>query len=175
MVQEKRKIFSTGFLKLVAIATPLGFIAVEAGWFVTEVGRQPWIIYGIMRTSEAVTPMPGQIVHLLSFVLFILYLLVVAIWLMRRQIRVLHEGNKEDKYALCSNIFLLVSVYLYCLLGGADFGAGIIELTASKNPERIRKMITDAIAPIWEANHIWLIIAVVILFNGFPLVYTSYQ
>jgi cytochrome bd ubiquinol oxidase subunit II len=70
--------------------------------------------------------------------------------------------------------FLLVSVYLYCLLGGADFGAGIIELTASKkSKERIRKMITDAIAPIWEANHIWLIIAVVILFNGFPLVYTS--
>jgi cytochrome bd ubiquinol oxidase subunit II len=70
--------------------------------------------------------------------------------------------------------FLLVSVYLYCLLGGADFGAGITELFASKkSKERVRKMITDAIAPIWEANHIWLIIAVVILFNGFPTVYTS--
>jgi len=70
--------------------------------------------------------------------------------------------------------FLFVSVYLYCLLGGADFGAGIIELTASsKSKERVRKMITDAIAPIWEANHMWLIIAVVILFNGFPQVYTS--
>jgi cytochrome bd ubiquinol oxidase subunit II len=70
--------------------------------------------------------------------------------------------------------FLLVSVYLYCLLGGADFGAGILELTASrKSKERVKKMVTDAIAPIWEANHIWLIVAVVILFNGFPLVYTS--
>jgi cytochrome bd ubiquinol oxidase subunit II len=70
--------------------------------------------------------------------------------------------------------FLLVSVYLYCLLGGADFGAGIIELTASrKSKERVRKQVTGAIAPIWEANHIWLIVAVVILFNGFPPVYTS--
>jgi cytochrome bd ubiquinol oxidase subunit I len=41
------------------IATPLGFIAVEAGWTVTEVGRQPWIIYQVMRTAGAVTPMPG--------------------------------------------------------------------------------------------------------------------
>jgi cytochrome bd ubiquinol oxidase subunit II len=71
-------------------------------------------------------------------------------------------------------LFLLASVYLYCLLGGADFGAGILELTASKNSkDRVKKMITDAIAPIWEANHMWLIIVVVILFNAFPLIYTS--
>ena len=36
-----------------------GFIAVLAGWFVTEVGRQPWIIYQVMRTADAVTPVPG--------------------------------------------------------------------------------------------------------------------
>jgi cytochrome d ubiquinol oxidase subunit I len=48
-------------LRIVALATPLGFIAVEAGWTVTEVGRQPWIIYGVMRTAEAVTPMPGLV------------------------------------------------------------------------------------------------------------------
>jgi cytochrome d ubiquinol oxidase subunit I len=47
------------FLWLIALSTPVGFIAVEAGWIVTEVGRQPWIIYGIMRTEEALTPMPG--------------------------------------------------------------------------------------------------------------------
>ena len=43
------------FLRLLAISAPLGFLALEAGWVVTEVGRQPWIIYGRMRTSEAVT------------------------------------------------------------------------------------------------------------------------
>ncbi len=71
-------------------------------------------------------------------------------------------------------IFLLVSIYLYCLLGGADFGAGIIELFSRKpNKEKIRNLVSKAMAPIWEANHMWVIITVVILFMGFPAIYTQ--
>jgi cytochrome d ubiquinol oxidase subunit I len=44
------------FLKLCELASPLGFVAVIAGWVTTEVGRQPWVVYGLMRTREAVTP-----------------------------------------------------------------------------------------------------------------------
>jgi cytochrome bd ubiquinol oxidase subunit I len=44
------------FLKLCELASPLGFVAVIAGWVTTEVGRQPWVVYGLMRTGEAVTP-----------------------------------------------------------------------------------------------------------------------
>ena len=66
--------------------------------------------------------------------------------------------------------FLGVSLFLYVLLGGADFGAGIVELFTGRKSVRT---ISKAIAPIWEANHIWIILAVVILFNGFPKVYTS--
>ncbi len=70
-------------------------------------------------------------------------------------------------------LFFLVSIYIYCLLGGADFGAGIIELTAKgKSKERTVALVSEAMAPIWEANHMWLIIAVVILFNAFPTVYS---
>ncbi|MGZ8554245.1 MAG: cytochrome ubiquinol oxidase subunit I [Chitinophagaceae bacterium] len=65
--KKKKWLNSKWLLKLFVIATPMGFIAVEAGWTVTEVGRQPWIIYGIMKTADAVTPMPG-IVY--SFYLF---------------------------------------------------------------------------------------------------------
>ena len=62
-----------------------------------------------------------------------------------------------------------IAILLYVLLGGADFGAGIVELiTGKKGIDTISK----AIAPVWEANHIWIILAVVILFNGFPLAYT---
>jgi cytochrome bd ubiquinol oxidase subunit II len=69
--------------------------------------------------------------------------------------------------------FFLVSVFLYCLLGGADFGAGIVELTTGKeNRAKIRELVSSSIAPIWEANHIWIIITVVILFNAFPPVYS---
>lgn len=54
-------------LACVAISAPLGFIALEAGWFVTEVGRQPWIIQGVMRTEEAVTPASGVITFFIVF------------------------------------------------------------------------------------------------------------
>ncbi len=71
-------------------------------------------------------------------------------------------------------IFLWTSILLYLLLGGADFGAGIIELfTSKKNRSITRKTLYAAIGPIWEANHMWLIIAIVILFVGFPAIYTT--
>lgn len=71
-------------------------------------------------------------------------------------------------------IFLWTAILLYVLLGGADFGAGIIELFTSKgNRDKTRKTMYDAIGPIWEANHMWLIIAIVILFVGFPKIYTT--
>ncbi|PUZ29967.1 cytochrome bd-I ubiquinol oxidase subunit 2 apoprotein [Chitinophaga costaii] len=71
-------------------------------------------------------------------------------------------------------VFLWTSILLYLLLGGADFGAGIIELFTSKhNQDNTRKTMYRAIGPIWEANHMWLIIAIVILFVGFPEIYTT--
>jgi cytochrome d ubiquinol oxidase subunit II len=70
--------------------------------------------------------------------------------------------------------FLWVAILLYLLMGGADFGTGIIELfTTKKNQERTRKTMYRAIGPIWEANHMWLIIVIVILFVGFPSIYTT--
>ncbi|BAU54365.1 cytochrome d ubiquinol oxidase subunit II [Mucilaginibacter gotjawali] len=70
--------------------------------------------------------------------------------------------------------FLFLAIVLYFLLGGADFGAGIIELfTSEKNRQQTRKTMYQAIGPIWEANHMWLIIAVVILFVGFPVIYSQ--
>jgi len=75
------------FLNLFIWATPFGFIAVEAGWTVTEVGRQPWIIQGIMRTSEAVTPMPG--IHYSFYLFTVVYftLSIAVIYLLYRQIK----------------------------------------------------------------------------------------
>lgn len=70
--------------------------------------------------------------------------------------------------------FLWLSILLYFVLGGADFGAGIIELfTSSHQVSRTRRTLYHAIGPIWEANHMWLIIAIVILFVGFPVIYTQ--
>jgi cytochrome bd ubiquinol oxidase subunit I len=70
----------------VTLAAPMGFIAIEAGWTVTEVGRQPWIIYGVLRTADAVTPMPGLIVPFILFTLLYCFLGVIVGWLLYRQI-----------------------------------------------------------------------------------------
>lgn len=65
--------------------------------------------------------------------------------------------------------FLLLSLLLYALLGGADFGAGVIQLLSTT--PKAEKVIGRAIGPIWEANHMWLVIAVVISFMGFPAIF----
>lgn len=74
------------FLWALVIAAPCGFIATEAGWMVTELGRQPWIIYGIMKTADAVTPMPGLIVPFTAITLLYCALAGIVTWLLYRQI-----------------------------------------------------------------------------------------
>jgi cytochrome d ubiquinol oxidase subunit I len=56
---------------------PTGFIAVLAGWTVTEVGRQPWVVYGLMRTRDAVTPSLTGADVLLSIALYVVVYLIV--------------------------------------------------------------------------------------------------
>jgi cytochrome d ubiquinol oxidase subunit I len=73
-------------LAAIALAAPMGFIAIEAGWTVTEVGRQPWIIYGVMRTADAVTPMPGLVYPFVVFTVLYCLLGVIVAWLLYRQI-----------------------------------------------------------------------------------------
>jgi cytochrome d ubiquinol oxidase subunit I len=70
------RLFTTRwYLRALTWVSPLGFVAVLAGWFVTEVGRQPWTVYGILRTADAVSPVPGGSV----FVSLILFVLVYGI------------------------------------------------------------------------------------------------
>ena len=71
----------------------------------------------------------------------------------------------ERIVALC----IVVALILYALLGGADFGGGMWDLWAvGPRAARQRKAIADALGPIWEANHVWLILVIVLLFTGFP-------
>ncbi len=72
-------------LRALVAAGPLGFIAIETGWSVPESGRQPWIIYGVMRTRDAVTPMPGLFVPFVLFTLLYLFLAGMVVLLLRRQ------------------------------------------------------------------------------------------
>jgi cytochrome d ubiquinol oxidase subunit I len=73
-------------LLALAIVAPFGFLATEAGWFTTEVGRQPWIVYGVLRTRDAVTPMPGLIIPFVLVTALYCALGVIVVWLLWRQI-----------------------------------------------------------------------------------------
>jgi cytochrome bd ubiquinol oxidase subunit I len=77
---------SRALLRVLVAATPLGFIALEAGWLVTELGRQPWIIQGVMRTSEAVTPMPGIGVSLAVVTVVYFSLAAIVTFLIRSHV-----------------------------------------------------------------------------------------
>lgn len=77
---------SPAYLRAVIACGPLGFVATEAGWVVTEVGRQPWIIQGVMRTSEAVTPMTGLAWTFAATVALYLFLAAIVLVLLRHHV-----------------------------------------------------------------------------------------
>ena len=81
-----RDLAAPWFLRLLVVSAPLGVIAVEAGWTVTEVGRQPWVIQGLMRTRDAVTPMPHLVVPFATFTLLYLVLGVTVVVLLTRKV-----------------------------------------------------------------------------------------
>jgi len=72
-------------------------------------------------------------------------------------------------------IFVLLGLALYVVLAGADFGAGVWQLSAGSGPgaDRVREHAHDAIAPVWEANHVWLIFVVTVTWTAYPVAFGS--
>ena len=85
------RLFSSDwFLKTLIWTGPIGFLAVLAGWTTTEVGRQPWTVYGLLRTAESVTPSLTGIdvmISLLGYMLVYLVVYPVGVWFMARAIQ----------------------------------------------------------------------------------------
>ncbi len=71
LLRRNRLLESPLYLKVMILSIPLPYVAIEAGWVLAEVGRQPWIVYGLMKTSDAVSPLASSQV-LVSFIAFIL-------------------------------------------------------------------------------------------------------
>ena len=87
LIKKKSWLEKRWLLKLFVISVPLGYIAIEAGWIVTEVGRQPWIIHGIMKTRDAVTPLSGIVYSFYLFTAVYVSLALIVIFLLHRQIK----------------------------------------------------------------------------------------
>jgi cytochrome d ubiquinol oxidase subunit II len=75
---------------------------------------------------------------------------------------------------LCAALIIAAALNVYVLTGGADYGGGVWDLAATgSRAERQRELIAGAIGPIWEANHVWLILVIVVLFTAFPPVFAA--
>ncbi|MDA0160728.1 cytochrome ubiquinol oxidase subunit I [Solirubrobacter ginsenosidimutans] len=85
--RKRRLPLSPWFFRLVMLAGPLSFVALIAGWIVTEVGRQPWIVYQVMRTEAAVTNANGLGVGYVVLILVYIGLGAAVVWLLRRLAR----------------------------------------------------------------------------------------
>jgi cytochrome d ubiquinol oxidase subunit I len=80
------------FLRLAQLAAPLGFVAVIAGWCVTEVGRQPWTVYGLLRTAQSVSPSLTGYDVALSLASYMLVYLLIYPWGVLLMLRIVRQG-----------------------------------------------------------------------------------
>lgn len=94
--RRRDRLLPRWLLRALALATPLGFVAVEAGWTVTEVGRQPYILYGILRTEDALTPMPGLTFTLAATAVVYVLLSLVVVGVMTRLMRKLEATFPKE-------------------------------------------------------------------------------
>ncbi len=194
-VRRRRLPISRWFYRAVVLAGPASLVALIAGWVTTEVGRQPWVVYHVMRTSQAVTGAGGLPVGYATLALAYVGVAIGVVWILRRlaaaplECRIpapptpaasadprpsRRERELMHLYEI-PLIFALVGLVLYTVLGGADFGAGIWQLTAGNGEfsERIRDHAHDSMAPVWEANHVWLVFVLVVFWTAYPAAFGS--
>ena len=182
------------FLRAVAISGVATVLAMEAGWIVTEVGRQPWIVYEVMRTEDAVTGASGVWISSRSCSSSTPALGTATVIILRRMARRWREEGEESvgvpygppsepavkrrsrvSKADIAAAILWVGATLYAVFGGADFGAGFWSLVggSGERAERARRLIDSAIGPVWEANHVWLIFILVVLWTAFSVAFEA--
>ena len=170
-------------IAIVSIAFP--YIAASAGWMLTEMGRQPWIVQGLLKTSEANSPSVSTAWIAISLAFFIaLYLVlgVVDFVLMRRYARPDRPPDPRRAAPTGGDLlmdlqivwFVLIAVLWsgYFLLEGFDFGVGMLLPFTPRN-ESERGAMFESIGPVWDGNEVWLVVAAGATFAAFPAWYAT--
>ena len=176
-------------------------MATIAGWWTAEIGRQPWIVWNLLRTADAVSPTlrTEQVVALARDVRRAVRAPVLALPLpaqparsrkaratssskrSRRRCRTrsakcsgirAHRGNKTMWLNYIWFVLLRADHRGYLILDGFDLGVGILHLFVAGSDEE-RRLNLNTIGPIWDGNEVWLVLAGGVLFAAFPIVYAS--
>lgn len=194
---KKRVYASRPFLWFALLMGPTGLIAILAGWVTTEVGRQPWVVYGLQRTKDAVSA-HGDLhmsVSLLAF--FVVYTSVFGVGysymvrLIKKDLSLMNRlppSPMDVPHARFLPLLLNIRSnhngyrsfhYLVCYdrLCHADvyrdgwFDLGIGILFPAMPDADDRDVMVNSVAPVWDGNETWLVLGGAALFGAFPLAY----
>ncbi len=182
----KKDLKKIKFLALLPLAIVLPYLANSSGWILTEMGRQPWVVFGLLQTAQAYSPSvsTGEVLtSLITFIVIYSALIVVDITLLSKvcESRTAGSGQTdrdrrsgEGKMTLNTLWFILIAVLYtgYFILEGFDFGVGILLPIIGRN-DRERRVIINTIGPHWDGNEVWLVVAGGATFAAFPLWYTA--
>ncbi len=144
-----------------------GWVATLAGWLVTEIGRQPWLVTGILRTADAVgAAREAQLGASLTA-----YVLDVRAMLLAYMVVLTHLASEGAKamsldLPLVFAVLMGVAILAYVVLDGYDLGVGMLMPAATSAEQDV---MVASIGPFWDANETWLVLGVGILLVAFPL------
>ena len=166
---------------IAAIALP--YIAATAGWILTEMGRQPWIVQGLLLTSKATSPNVSTTWLGISLGVFVaLYTLlgIVDFVLMRRYAHPGEPTSTPGPAAAGGHLLMNLQILWFCLIAvlwggyfvleGFDFGVGML-LPFLPRDESERGAMFQSIGPVWDGNEVWLVVAAGATFAAFPAWY----
>ncbi|MGC3991944.1 MAG: cytochrome d ubiquinol oxidase subunit II [Chthoniobacteraceae bacterium] len=163
-------------LWVLMLSFPFPYIANSLGWMTAELGRQPWLIYGLLRTNAGYSKVvsPGDTIFTLIgfaglyFVLGLLFLYLVG--------REIITGRKMSRRARGSGGALMIPLWygilafmltIYVVLDGRNFGAGILHWIVARNSAERRQVIA-AIGPLWSWHEVWLVGVGGVMLMAFP-------
>ncbi len=187
LMWRKKLATSRRFLCVAIWAAVLPFLMNTAGWLLTESGRQPWIVQGLMLTKNGVSPSVGTTALVISLVAFVL--LYGALGDGRRGAddavraraarrpreprptwtRPCRPCRTEVAMRLVPFWFIVIAVLWtgFFVLEGFDFGVGMLHGVVGRD-EAGRRAAINTIGPLWDGNEVWLIVAGAAMFAAFP-------
>jgi len=163
-----------GVLWTLMLTFPLPFVANTMGWLTTELGRQPWLVHGVLRTKDGSSTNVSSGSTLFSLLGFMGLYAMLSLLFFLLVSRIVQRGPMAGASVMAELWFWLLAGMLavYAVLDGFDFGVGMLHFVVAKTPAE-RDTLLRSIGPVWDGNEVWLVAAGGTLFGAFPALYAA--